>query len=125
MKTILCMLLLGALTLVAAPDADVTGKWTGSFNITNADGQTKEATAYLVLKQSGSDITGTVGPDEGEQHNITKGKIEGDKITLLVEDEGRTITFDLVLTADRIKGDVNMSHDGQTGKAKLDVGRAK
>ncbi len=125
MKTILCMLLLGALALVAAPDANVTGKWTGSFNITNADGQTKEATAYLVLKQSGSDITGTVGPDEGEQHNITKGKIDGDKITLLVEDEGRTITFDLVLTADRIKGDVNMSHDGQTAKAKLDVGRAK
>lgn len=125
MKAILCILLLGALALAAAPDTDVTGKWTGSFNITNQDGQTKEATACLLLKQNGSAITGTVGPDEGEQHNITKGKIEGDKITLLVEDEGRTITFDLVLAADRIKGDVNMSHDGQTGKAKIDVGRAK
>jgi hypothetical protein len=42
-----------------------------------------------------------------------------------VEDEGRVINFDLVVAADRIKGDVNMSREGQTAKAKVDVTRAK
>jgi hypothetical protein len=66
-----------------------------------------------------------VGPDEGEQHPITKGRIEGDKITLLVEDEGHTIKFDLVVAGDRITGDANISHDGQTRQAKIEVTRAK
>src|SRR4030095_1458063 len=97
---LLCILLLGAFALVAAPDTNITGKWSGSFNITDPDGQTKESTAFLVLKQNGSEITGSVGPHEGEQHTITKGKIEGNKITLMVEDEGRTINFDLALAGD-------------------------
>ena len=71
-------------------------------------------------------LVGTgASPDEGEQHAITKGKIEGDKITLLVEDEDRKITFDLVLAAERITCDVNIVRDGQTAKAKIDVTRAK
>jgi hypothetical protein len=45
----------------------VTGKWSGSFNATNPNGETKESTAVLVLKQTGTDITGTVGPNEDEQ----------------------------------------------------------
>jgi len=125
MRTVLCALLLGALALVATPDRNVTGKWSGSFNVATPDGQAKESTAFLVLNQSGSEITGSVGPNEGEQHTIKKGTIEGDKIMILVEDEGRVINFDLVVSADRIKGDVNMSHEGQTEKAKLDVTRAK
>ena len=123
MKAILCILLLGALALSAAADTNVTGKWTGNFKVIEPEGEA--GTAFLVLKQNGSEISGTVGPDEGEQHTITKGKIEGDKITLLIEEDGRTIKFDLVAAADRITGDVNIAHEGQTRKAKLDVTRAK
>src|SRR5215831_4250531 len=115
MRTIFCILLLCALALVAVADTNVTGKWTGSFKIEGPDAET--GTAFLMLKQNGSDITGTVGPDEGEQHTITKGKIEGDKLTLLVEDQDHTIKFDLVVAGDRITGNANISHDGQTRKA--------
>ena len=124
MKTILCFLMLGALALVAAPEANVTGKWSGSFVVTR-DGQTNDSTAYLVLKHTGSEITGTVGPNESEQYPIKSGKIDGEKITLLVDHDGRVVNFDLVFAADRIKGDVKMSREGQTATAKLDVGRAK
>jgi hypothetical protein len=123
MRTIFCILLLGALTLVAVADTNVTGKWTGSFKIAGPDSET--GTAFLMLKQSGSEISGTVGPDEGEQHAITKGKIEGDKITLLVEDQDHTIKLDLVVAGDRITGDANISHEGQTKQAKIEVTRAK
>ena len=78
-----------------------------------------------MLKQNGSAITGTVGPTENDQHMAVKGKIDGDKTTLNAEDEGRAVTFDLVLAADRISGDMNMVHSGQTAQAKIDVKRAE
>ena len=124
MKSVVCILLAVA-ALAAAPATDVTGKWSGTFVVTR-DGEARESTALLLLKQAGSEITGTVGPNEGEQHAIKTGKIEGDKITLVVEDDGRTINFDLVVGSDRIKGDVRMSREGQTAAtAKIDVGREK
>ena len=125
MRTLLCFLVLAALAGVALADVDVTGKWSGSFNATNSNGETKESTAVLVLRQSGSDITGTVGPNEDEQFTIQKGKIDRDKLTLEVDHDGHTMTFNLVLAADRITGEAQMSRDGQTMKAKIDVSRAK
>src|SRR3954469_21550034 len=88
-RIIFCVLLLGALALVAAPDINVTGKWSGNFKMTRSDGEVSDGSALLLLKQSGSEIPGSVGPTEDEQPAITKGKIEGEKITLLVDDEGR------------------------------------
>ena len=125
MKTLLCFFVLAALAGVAFADSNVTGKWTGSFNITGPNGETKETTALLMLTQSGTDIAGTVGPNEDERITIQKGKIEGDRITLEAEQDGRTLKFDLVLAADRITGDASMSGEGQTAKAKLDVTRSK
>ena len=125
MRTLLCFLMLAALAGLALADVDVTGKWSGSFNATNPNGETKESTAVLVLKQSGSEITGTVGPNEDEQFPIQKGKIDGDKITLEADDKGRTMTFNLVLAAGRITGEAQMSRDGLSMKAKIDVSRAK
>jgi preprotein translocase subunit SecD len=113
------------LALTAAA-ADVTGKWSGTFNITRPDGETKEAEALLDLKQNGSEITGSVGPNESERYPIAKGKIEGNKITLeSAEGEGPAIKFELVLEGDHIKGDASASREGQTMKAKLDLTRAK
>jgi hypothetical protein len=36
----------------------------------------------LALKQSGGEITGSVGPNADEQALIQKGRIEGNKITM-------------------------------------------
>jgi len=125
MRTLLCLFVLAALACAAIADVDVTGKWSGSFNMTGPNGETKDGTALLMLKQSGTDITGTVGPSEDEQFAIQKGKIEGDKITLEADHGGHTMKIDLVLAADRITGEAHMSAEGQTLKAKIDVSRAK
>ena len=119
------MLILAALWAATAAAADVTGKWSGTFKATNQDGQTQDGTAVLILKQTGSDITGSIGPDEGEQHAVTKGKIEGDKITLECADGGLVIKLDLVLAGDRIAGDVSATGEGRSMKAKIDVAKAK
>src|SRR4051794_11736080 len=76
---------------IAGADANVTGKWTGTFNSIGPDGETRESTTVMMLKQSGSEITGTFGPNESEQAMVVKGKIGGDKITLMAEAEGRTV----------------------------------
>jgi hypothetical protein len=125
MRALLCFLILAAFAGLAVAEVNVTGKWSGSFNVIGPDGQTKESTAMLVLKQNGSEITGTVGPHEGEQHQITKGKIEGDKITLEAAEGEHAIKFDLVLDGDRITGEANAAGEGRTMKAKIDVKRAK
>lgn len=124
MRTLLCVLLLAVVAL-AATDTDITGRWSGSFVITGPNGETKDDTAYLVLKQTGSEITGTVGPNEDQQFPITKGSIEGDKITIEADHEEHTLKFKLILAADHIKGDVNMSGEGESANAKIDVTRLK
>jgi hypothetical protein len=110
---------------MAAAAADVTGKWSGSFKATSQDGEPRDGTALVILKQTGSDITGTVGPHEGEQHPITKGKIEGDRIVLESADGPMVIKLNLVLTGDRIAGDVTAEDEGRSLKAKIDLTRAK
>ncbi len=124
MRTFLCFLVLAVLACAAVADVDVTGKWSGSFNMTGPDGD-KEGTALLILKQSGTEITGTVGPSEDEQFTIQKGKIEGDKITLEADHNGHTMKIDLVLADNRITGEAHMEAEGQTLNAKIDVTRAK
>lgn len=125
MKAFACILMLLGLALSAAA-ADITGSWSGSFNITRPDGETKESEALLMLKQNGTEITGSVGPNENERFPIAKGKIEGDKITLeSAEGDGPSIKFELVLEGDHIKGNASASRDGQTMTAKLDLTRVK
>lgn len=126
MRRLLSILLFVTLAGIAVADVSVTGKWSGTIAITHPNGETEDSGALLVLTQNGTEVTGSVGPDEDKRFNITKGKIEGDKITLEVEDEGRVIKFALVLAEDHIKGEANMSGpNGESAKAKLDVARSK
>ena len=106
--------------------ADVSGKWSGSFDVTGPDGETKADTAFLNLKQEGGKITGTAGPNEEKQFDIKTGKIDGDKIALeVVMEDGGVLTFDLALAEDHIKGDVKGQMGDEKMTAKLDVTRVK
>jgi len=124
MKALICGFLLVVFALTAAADTDITGKWSGSLNVTTPDGE-KNETAFLIFKQTGSDITGSVGPNEDQQFPIQKGKIDGDKITIEADHEGHTVKLALVLAEDHIRGDMSIEMEGQTRTAKLDVTRVK
>jgi hypothetical protein len=122
MKRTVCCLLLSVVSLLA----EVSGKWSGSFDVTGPDGETKADTAFLNLKQEGGKITGTAGPNEEKQFEIKTGKIDGDKIALeVVMDDGGVLTFDLALADDHIKGNVKGQMGDETMTAKLDVTRVK
>jgi len=123
MRILLCFSVLIGMALAAPVDVNVTGNWSGTVNIARPDGSTRDDTVLLMLKQSGTEITGSVGTGADDQRPIQKGKIEGDKIALEVQDSenNRVVTFALVVTGDRIKGDVNITGNGETRKAKIDV----
>ena len=111
--------MLSALILSAA---DITGKWTGTLGPVGGE---EGSPALLELKQTGTEITGSVGPDESQRHTITKGSIDGNKVALEVTAEGRSIKMNLVLEGDHLKGELVMTSGGQSRTAKLDVTRAK
>jgi len=103
--------------------ADLTGQWTGSFDMTAADGSANPSTAYLDLKVSGSTVTGTIGPSQEQQHPIKNGKLDGKKLTFEIGgDDHPAIKFDLVYEGDTIKGTA-IQAEGQKMSAKLDVKR--
>lgn len=114
------LLLLLACPLIAAED--LTGKWSGSF-IISMDGQTKDDVAFMVLKQNGSELTGTAGPNPDQQWAIQKGKIEGNKITFEVQTDEPLIKFNLTLADGHLKGEANAEHEGRSLKATVDVQR--
>ncbi len=123
MKLLVCVVL-GAMLAFAAAAADVTGKWSGSFSAEGGEG----GSAYAVLKQSGTGISGTAGPDENQQWQIQKGKIEGNRLSLEIKhpENGSVYKVDLTVTGDSMKGDMMASMpDGGTMKGKMELTRVK
>jgi hypothetical protein len=114
------MVLLIASAVLAA---DLTGKWSGSILFNNPDGGTREGSAFMDLKQNGSELTGTAGPSADEQSPIQKGKVEGDKITFEVQTNGPLMKFELALVDGHLKGEAKAEFDGQVRKATLDLQR--
>ena len=122
MKTLLCALALSALTLLGA---DVTGKWTGTFEMAS-QGETHSGDVYVILKQDGGKITGSMGPTAEQQFPIKNGTIEDNRVHLEVTpDQGPSpIKMDLKLDGDdHLLGDL-ASEDGGF-KGKIDVKREK
>jgi hypothetical protein len=110
MKILLLILLVSALTLSAA---DVTGKWSGTFEFTDRGDGAKNSTAYLVLKQDGGKLTGTGGPSSDHQEAVIGGKADGNQLIFVAEHNGRAMNFKLQVDGDSMKGEV--SRENQEG----------
>ena len=87
------------------------------------DGETRDDTAYMDLKQTGTELTGTAGPNENQQWQIQKGKVEGDKLTFEVQTEQPVIKFELTLADGHLKGNAKAEHEGKSMSAVIDVTR--
>jgi hypothetical protein len=120
MKRIL-LFVLAAASLVAA---DATGKWTGSLIVPSDEGEQSKP-AHLVLKQEGTKLTGTAGPDVSEQHPIENGKAENGVLTFEVPTGETIMRFSVKQEGDELKGEITRERDGQTQTAKLAVKREK
>lgn len=117
-------LLFAVLTLAAsAIAADVTGTWTGPMTMSNG-GETRDDTALLILKQEGSSVTGSIGPNEERRYNITKGTVDADNINIEASVQGENkIVLRLKLAGEKLSGDLKFEGPDApplTGKLTLD-----
>jgi hypothetical protein len=105
MMLAIATLLLSA--VIAAP-ADVTGKWEGTLTATRDDGSAREDTVLLILTQKDGTITGTIGGNENDQHPITAGTIDGDKVVITARQASndREYRLELKLQNDELAGTV-------------------
>ena len=85
------------LAVVSALAAGVTGKWKGPMEGTGAD-------VVLDLKSDGAVVTGTMSDSEGKPRPITKGSLDGDKISLTVASEYQGNPITLLVTG-TVSGD--------------------
>jgi len=117
------LLLLSASMLMAG---ELTGKWHGKFDILGPDGKVTEPDeAYMILKAEGATVTGTAGPNEGDQMPIKNGKLENGKLTFEVAmEDGGVLSFDLTFDGEKITGTANgTGSGGEKMTAKVDLKR--
>ena len=103
---IFVLLLLGLASSARA--ADVTGKWKGPMEGTGAD-------VVFDLKSDGATVTGTMTNAGDKPRTITKGSLEGDKISLTIPSEWEGNPITLVVTG-------TVSGDTMTLKIQTDDG---
>ena len=100
------LLILALVSSVLA--ADVTGKWKRPMEGTGAD-------VVLDLKAAGATVTGTMSDSEGKPRPITKGSIDGDKISLTVASEYQGNPITLLVTG-TVSGDtINLKIQTEDG----------
>jgi hypothetical protein len=110
------LLLLGAWTVSAA---DLSGKWTGTIDV-KENGESKTVPVLLILKQDGTKLTGSGGGNEDDQHALTKGSVDGDKVTLEAKTDEDTFFLELKVDGDQMTGDVRK---GDSARMKISVKR--
>jgi len=116
---------------------DLTGIWSGAFNTSIDGGAPNPDVAYMVIKHTGAEVNGTVGPNADQQWSIEKGKVavatvdgkESTKVTFEVHmngtSDGPLIRFELELVGGHLKGKANGEFEGMTMAAEVDLARSK
>jgi hypothetical protein len=107
MKSKLSLLVAGLalvlITVVQAAGADVSGKWTAQ--VPGRNGQTREQT--FTLKADGEKLTGSVSGMQGNQMDISDGKVSGNDISFNVtanfNGNEMKLSYKGVLSGDEIK----------------------
>ncbi len=122
MKRLFSLFALAVMTVAAA---DVTGAWSGDFEMKRGE-ETRADRIHMELKQAGDAISGTAGPNTGEQWAISNAKLAGDRLTFEVQHPGGgKISFDLKLDGDRLHGSALAERGEERMSARVDARRGK
>ena len=91
--------------LAAHAQPNVSGRWQGSFDIPGPGGAVQRDTAFLILQQTGTQITGSAGRSEDMQTPLHDGLFRNDAIAFAVDVRpGTTVRFKLQLQGDHLRG---------------------
>lgn len=101
--------LCGAATLLYG--ADISGKWTGTSELVDRDGQVIMGAVLMTLHQRGEDVTGTAGPSEERQAVIQNGKLRGDKLTFVASEGDQRGELELRLIDGELRGQATFQRE--------------
>jgi hypothetical protein len=119
-----CVLVL--VSSLAFASGDLTGRWSGSFDISTSEGDSHPDSAYMILKENGGVVEGTAGPNADRQWNIQGGKFDGKKLTFEVQADEGLLKFTLVFEGDSITGTAEgQRSDGVKMTARLNLKRVE
>jgi Domain of unknown function (DUF4440) len=113
MKRLLRLLLLigplgamaGAGNSQATPSHNLSGRWSGSFDVVQPDGSVQPDSALFLLKQDGRILTGTAGQSETHQSPIANGEVAGSHAHFdVVVNPQLTVHVDLAIDIDHLHG---------------------
>jgi hypothetical protein len=119
MKAFLVLLLLITTVAVAT---DLTGTWSGSFK---PEAGEHDIPQLLTLKQHGDVLTGSAGPNAGEQYPIENGKADGNTATFQVTTGEWKFTYNLTSDQETLKGDLKLESPTDSRSAKVMLKRVK
>ena len=102
--------------MTAAPAVNVSGRWLGAFDIVQSGGSVQEDKGIFELKQEGSAITGSAGPEEDKMGPVSEGTVQGHDVRFAVAvHQGVTVRFALKLEGDRLRGEATGLPDTGAG----------
>jgi hypothetical protein len=115
MKKLAALLLLA---FIAAP-SNLSGVWTGAFR-----GGDSDIPQLFTLKQQGTKITGTGGPDSTEQYPVQNGLIAGDAVKFEVNTGQRHYFYDLKATDKKLQGSLTIKGSNDTSNTTVSLERS-
>ena len=114
---------LAALVLATLPlaAADLNGKWTGTASTEHGS-----EPVLLVVKVSGAEVTGSIGPGEERRFPIEKANFDSNKFTFQITGpEGAVFHFELTLDGDSLKGSGTRTFNGESETGTVELKRAE
>ena len=124
MRNLICLTLL--LLAATASAADLSGKWTGTVDVTSPDGSARQLSVVLQLRQKGAELSGTIADANGNEVNIANAALEGSTITFEVKqgDNGPLWKVKLTASDDALSGEATTAWSGQSMKGRMNLKRA-
>jgi hypothetical protein len=115
MKKIIAIILLLAGNALAE---DLSGKWSGEFKV---DGGDHGVPQLFMFRQNGNTLTGSGGPNTGEQYPIEDGKVDGHRITFEITTGEWKFTYHLNAAGEKITGTLELKgvNDRRTATVSL------
>ena len=116
MLTLLLFITTGAMA------ADLAGTWSGSFK---PEGGEHDIPQLITLKVDGKAVSGSAGPNAGEQYPIENGSINGNKVSFQVTTVEWEFTYNLTADGDVLTGDLKLESTTESRIAKVKLTRKK
>src|SRR5271156_2614321 len=112
------ILVVALLFILGLAVGDVSGNWHGSFRV---DGGDHDVPQLLTLKEDGTKLTGTGGPDATERYPISNGQVNGDRVTFEITTGDWKFFYDLRNVGQQMNGKLTLKSATDTRGAEVSL----